>query len=58
MGHMSMDEHGPLCRCGNRGCLELLAGWDAITRPARTIFGEDIQFEQVVEMATEGNEEC
>ena len=26
IGHMTIDEHGPLCRCGNRGCLETFAG--------------------------------
>ena len=27
---MTIDEHGPLCRCGNRGCLEAIAGGPAI----------------------------
>lgn len=58
VGHMSVDEHGPLCRCGNRGCLELFAGWNAITRPARAILGDDIQFERIVEMAAQGHEGC
>lgn len=22
LGHLTFDEHGPLCRCGSRGCLE------------------------------------
>jgi predicted NBD/HSP70 family sugar kinase len=26
IGHVSVDEHGPVCRCGNRGCLEMLVG--------------------------------
>lgn len=25
-GHISLDERGQVCRCGNRGCLETLAG--------------------------------
>ncbi|MDQ1570007.1 MAG: hypothetical protein QOF79_681 [Actinomycetota bacterium] len=29
-GHMTIDEGGPLCRCGNRGCLEAIAGGPAI----------------------------
>jgi len=24
-GHMTIDEDGPLCSCGNRGCLEAMA---------------------------------
>jgi predicted NBD/HSP70 family sugar kinase len=26
IGHMTMDENGPLCRCGSRGCLEAYVG--------------------------------
>lgn len=25
IGHATIDEHGPVCRCGNRGCLETVA---------------------------------
>jgi predicted NBD/HSP70 family sugar kinase len=30
IGHTTVDEGGPLCRCGNRGCLEMLAGGPAL----------------------------
>ncbi|SEO05182.1 ROK family protein [Paenibacillus sp. OV219] len=30
IGHMTIDRHGPRCKCGNRGCLELMAGLPAI----------------------------
>jgi glucokinase len=33
-GHMVLDMHGPVCRCGNRGCLEAYAGGWAIGRRA------------------------
>ena len=26
IGHTVVDPGGPICRCGNRGCLETLAG--------------------------------
>jgi predicted NBD/HSP70 family sugar kinase len=26
VGHITVDERGPVCRCGNRGCLETLVG--------------------------------
>lgn len=29
-GHMTLDIHGEPCRCGNRGCLETLAGFRAV----------------------------
>ena len=35
IGHMVMQEDGPLCSCGKRGCLEALASGPAIARAAR-----------------------
>lgn len=35
IGHMTIDINGPLCHCGNRGCLEVLASGPAIARVAR-----------------------
>lgn len=29
-GHYSVDPHGKLCSCGNRGCLELMIGEDSL----------------------------
>lgn len=34
IGHITIDENGPLCTCGNRGCLEAIAGGGAISRKA------------------------
>jgi predicted NBD/HSP70 family sugar kinase len=30
IGHVSLDPRGPICRCGNRGCLEVYAGIPAV----------------------------
>ncbi len=30
IGHITIDENGPVCQCGNRGCLEAMAGGRAI----------------------------
>lgn len=35
IGHLTMIENGPLCNCGNYGCLEALAGGQAIARQAQ-----------------------
>jgi glucokinase len=35
LGHITTDLHGPPCTCGNRGCLEALAGGWAIARRAQ-----------------------
>ncbi len=30
IGHVTIDENGPMCRCSNRGCLEMYAGGPAL----------------------------
>lgn len=35
-GHMTVAEHGPLCCCGNYGCLETLASCGAIIQSVKT----------------------
>jgi len=34
-GHVSIDYHGPICRCGKPGCIEILASGTAIAQRAR-----------------------
>lgn len=34
-GHISISENGPLCSCGNRGCLETIASAAALIRKGR-----------------------
>jgi len=35
LGHITVSEDGPLCNCGNRGCLEAIASGPGIIRRAR-----------------------
>lgn len=35
IGHMTLERDGPLCDCGNRGCLEALASGNAIAEKAK-----------------------
>jgi len=35
IGHLTLEENGPLCACGNTGCLEALAGGRAIAQQAQ-----------------------
>jgi glucokinase-like ROK family protein len=37
IGHLTIDENGPLCSCGNRGCLEAFAGGHAIASQGRNL---------------------
>jgi glucokinase len=52
-GHHTVAEGGPVCECGNRGCLELYAGARAIARAA----GEQ-SFDAAVAAAREGEPEA
>ena len=37
IGHLTIDENGPLCNCGNHGCLEAFAGGHAIAEQGRQL---------------------
>ncbi|HLK04459.1 MAG TPA: ROK family protein [Candidatus Acidoferrum sp.] len=39
-GHVSIDLNGPLCNCGKRGCIEVLASGTAIARRTREKIAE------------------
>jgi glucokinase-like ROK family protein len=51
IGHITIDENGPLCTCGNRGCLEAFAGGNAIARRAMDVVrrGQRTQLAEVVD---------
>lgn len=36
IGHILIRQNGPLCNCGNRGCLESICGIPALTRKANS----------------------
>jgi glucokinase len=40
IGHVMLQEDGPLCSCGRRGCLEALASGPAVARRARQALQE------------------
>ncbi len=37
IGHIRIDDDGPVCVCGNTGCLEAFAGGSALARSAREL---------------------
>jgi glucokinase len=43
IGHMTIDDNGPICNCGNRGCWETLASGTALAREARRRIGEGVR---------------
>ncbi len=58
IGHVTMNEYGALCRCGNRGCLEMLVGTSALLAQLAPNYGTDLTIADVVRMARDGNVAC
>ncbi|MDO5720043.1 MAG: ROK family transcriptional regulator [Actinomycetaceae bacterium] len=58
VGHITIDERGAMCRCGNRGCLETVASVPAIVQLMRPVFGPDVTIEDIIQLAHEGNTAC
>jgi predicted NBD/HSP70 family sugar kinase len=61
-GHVPLDPDGPLCRCGNRGCWEVLASNRAALRyyvesgaQTTTADGGDFTFQDLLSLAERGN---
>jgi glucokinase-like ROK family protein len=72
IGHIQVDSHGPVCSCGNVGCLEALFGGAALARDAlvaarsgtspalaeRLAAGGPITAKDVADGAAEGDVTC
>jgi glucokinase-like ROK family protein len=58
IGHDIVDEAGPYCRCGNRGCLEAVAGGSAITEVVSRSRREQLTLGQVLDLAEDGDLAC
>jgi glucokinase len=43
VGHMTIDDNGPICNCGNKGCWEALASGTALTREAKLRIKEGVR---------------
>jgi predicted NBD/HSP70 family sugar kinase/biotin operon repressor len=55
LGHVLVDESGPICRCGNRGCLETMAGGPAIIELLRHSHDGELTLERVIALAVDGD---
>ncbi|MGW2563595.1 ROK family transcriptional regulator [Streptomyces sp. NPDC001514] len=58
IGHITLDESGPVCRCGNRGCLETFAAARYVLPLLQPSHGPDLTMERVVQLAREGDPGC
>ncbi len=54
IGHLTIDEQGPVCRCGSRGCLEAYAATDRIAEMMAAQL-PDATIDDVFESARSGN---
>jgi predicted NBD/HSP70 family sugar kinase/biotin operon repressor len=48
LGHVLVDDNGPICRCGNRGCLETLVAGPAIVDLLKRTHGPDLTLDGVM----------
>ena len=55
IGHTTVVEHGRLCKCGNRGCLETVASAEAITGLLRRRGQPEVGLPQAIDMAMNGD---
>lgn len=68
VGHISVDENGPRCKCGNVGCLETMASINAMAERYREMASKtnpdvsgntiDQNFEALLAGALDGNRAC
>jgi predicted NBD/HSP70 family sugar kinase len=57
IGHIGVDVSGPTCHCGGRGCVEAIAGTDAIVGRARERTGQpELTFDDALALARGGDE--
>ena len=57
IGHVTIDEDGPICRCGNRGCLDTFVGAQAVLGALRGSHGA-LTLRDVINRALDGDPGC
>lgn len=50
-GHVSIDYNGPVCGCGKKGCIEILAAGPAIGARARAKFADSSRSSLILDLA-------
>jgi predicted NBD/HSP70 family sugar kinase len=55
IGHVLSDPSGPICRCGNRGCLEAIASPVAVAALLERSTGEHVSVQRILELVAEGH---
>ncbi len=55
LGHVQVGEDGPVCRCGNRGCLETLVSAPRLVEVLQPAYDEPLTVERVRELDALGD---
>ncbi|MDR1386380.1 MAG: ROK family transcriptional regulator [Propionibacteriaceae bacterium] len=55
IGHATIDENGPLCRCGNRGCLETMASIPSLLRVLASALDREVDVHGWVGLVRQGH---
>ena len=58
IGHLLVDSSGPICRCGNRGCLETVASCPALLSLIQATRPEVGSIPELIALAREGDMGC
>ncbi|KNB54160.1 ROK family transcriptional regulator [Streptomyces caatingaensis] len=58
IGHITLDESGPVCRCGNRGCLETFTAHRYVLPLLHSAHGPDLTAPRMVRLARDGDAGC
>ncbi len=57
IGHIQVVENGALCRCGNRGCLEVVVNSATLAASVRNVLGA-VALRDIISMARHGDIGC
>jgi predicted NBD/HSP70 family sugar kinase/predicted transcriptional regulator len=58
IGHTTVDDFGPVCRCGNRGCLETIVAARSVIDLLEPRYGPGLSIADIVRMANAGDHAC
>ncbi|HZE04511.1 MAG TPA: ROK family transcriptional regulator [Solirubrobacteraceae bacterium] len=58
LGHVPVEPDGARCRCGNRGCLETVAGAERLLDELRPVLGAEVSVEHAAALARGGDPLC
>ena len=58
IGHLVAVPDGELCRCGNRGCLETVAGVGAVLKRLEELTGKRLSETEALALAASGDRLC